>query len=142
LAAIKKYHVGSVILTGRSHAGVAATKKVTDALQGAAGNATGGTGLIIAADQEGGEVQVLQGPGFSDMPSALYQGTHYSLQELRSHAATWGSQLAKAGVNLDLAPVMGTVSKSFAPDNAPIGYFDREYGHTAHDVAMRGTAFA
>lgn len=140
--AIGRYHAGSVILTGRSHASVAATKNVADKLQAATGESTGGTRLIVAVDQEGGKVQVLQGSGFSRMPTALYQGTHYSLTELRAHAKTWGGQLAKAGVTLNLAPVMDTVSKSFAPDNAPIGYFDREYGYTAHDVAMRATAFA
>jgi beta-N-acetylhexosaminidase len=140
---IGRDHVGSVILTGRSHAGVAHTKKVTRKLQAATGSAaTGGTKLIIAADQEGGDVQVLQGHGFGAMPSALYQGTHYSLKSIRSHADTWGKQLQKAGVNLNLAPVMDTVSKSFAPHNAPIGHFDREFGYTAHEVGMRGTAFA
>ncbi len=140
---IAKYHVGSVILTGRSHSGVAHTKQVVEALQAhASPAATGGTQLIIAADQEGGNVQVLQGPGFSRMPSALYQGTHWSLTTIRSNAATWGKQLLSAGVNLNLAPVMDTVTRSFAPSNAPIGYFDREFGYTPKDVLMRGTAFA
>lgn len=136
---IKEFHVGSVILTGRSHQSVSATKAITEKLQDAAGpQATAGTGLIIATDQEGGNVQVLQGAGFSSMPTALYQGTHYSLTQLRSHAATWGGQLNAAGVNVNLAPVMDVVSQSFAAQNAPIGYFDRKYGYTAHEVGMRG----
>jgi beta-N-acetylhexosaminidase len=142
VGAIRRYHVGSVILTGRSHAGVAHTKRVAHTLQAAGAKATGGAGLIVAADQEGGEVQVLQGPGFSSMPSARYQGSHYSLKTIRSHALTWGKQLNRAGITLNLAPVMDTVSKSFAPKNAPIGHFHREFGYTAHNVAMRATAFA
>lgn len=142
LSAIKKYHVGSVILTGRSSAGVAATKKVTDTLQKEALATSDGIPLLIAADQEGGQVQVLKGPGFSTMPSALSQGTHYSLSQLRSHAATWGSQLAAAGVNFNLAPVADTVTKVFAPKNTPIGYYDRQYGYNPTDVGKRATAFA
>lgn len=142
-AEIGTYHVGSVILTGRSQLSVAQTRRLVDGLQARTGsNATGGTGLVIAADQEGGDVQVLQGSGFSRIPSALYQGTHDSLATIRANAAVWGKQLAAAGVTLDLAPVMDTVSESFAPSNAPIGYYDREFGYTPHDVLMRGNAFA
>ena len=72
---IRRQHVGSVILTGRSHASVSATRAVTRRLQAAAtAAATGGVPLVVAADQEGGNVQVLQGPGFSRMPTALTQG--------------------------------------------------------------------
>ncbi|HET8600441.1 MAG TPA: glycoside hydrolase family 3 N-terminal domain-containing protein [Segeticoccus sp.] len=140
---IQKYHVGSVVLTGRSTYGTAHTNWLVGRLQSYTGTAsTGGTKLVVAADQEGGYVQVLQGPGFSRMPTALYQGTHWSLGTIRSNAATWGGQLKSAGVNLDLAPVMDTVSQSFAPYNAPIGYYDREFGYTPYDVLMRGNAFA
>ncbi|MEO7126075.1 MAG: glycoside hydrolase family 3 N-terminal domain-containing protein [Nakamurella sp.] len=142
ISAIGTYHVGSVILTGRSHVSATATRAITDKLQAATGTSTNGAKLIVAVDQEGGKVQVLQGPGFDRMPTALYQGTHYSLDQLRAHADSWGGELAAAGINLNLAPVMDTVSQSFAPKNAPVGYFDREYGYTANDVAMRATAFA
>ena len=75
-SAIAKQHVGSVILTGRSTSGVAATRKVTSSLAAkATAAATAGVPLVIAADQEGGQVQVLKGTGFSTMPSALTQGT-------------------------------------------------------------------
>jgi beta-N-acetylhexosaminidase len=140
---IKKYHVGSVILTGRNTQGAAHIRRVTARLQtDTGGAATLGTQLIVAADQEGGEVQHLQGPGFSRMPSALYQGTHWSPRTIRAHAAKWGTQLEHAGVNLDLAPVAGTVSKSFAGHNPPIGQLDREFGYTPHTVRLGANAFA
>src|SRR5690242_7980812 len=66
-SALHDRHVGNVILTGRSTAGAAATAAVTGSLRS---QDTGGAGLLIAADQEGGQVQVLRGPGFSDIPSA------------------------------------------------------------------------
>src|SRR3954453_2970106 len=57
---IQTYHVGNVILTGRSSAGVAATAAVSAALQAKAdGPSTSGVPLFISTDQEGGQVQVL-----------------------------------------------------------------------------------
>ena len=53
-------------------------------------------------------MQVLQGPGFSDIPTALIQGT-WSLPHLRHAARTWAGQLRRVGVDLDLAPVVDTV---------------------------------
>jgi beta-N-acetylhexosaminidase len=142
LGVIRHQHVGSVILTGRSHASVSATHAVTRRLQGAAtAAATGGVPLVVAADQEGGNVQVLQGPGFSRMPTALTQGGWGAVQ-LKASARTWGQQLAAAGVNLNLAPVMDTVpSPQAARTNAPIGFYRREYGYTPGTVATHGTAF-
>ena len=74
------------------------------------------------------------------MPTALVQGT-WSASTLRSHAMRWARQLKAAGVNLNLAPVMDTVTSSFAPLNPPIGVYDREYGHTPARVAAKGAAF-
>ena len=130
---------GSVILTGRSTLGVAATAAVTHGLQAAAQSA-GVPGLFVAADQEGGEVQVLRGPGFDDMPSALEQGRS-AATALHTDAARWGRQLAAAGVNLDLGPVMDTVADSADPSkNPPIGGYDREFGFAPADVSRHGTA--
>jgi beta-glucosidase-like glycosyl hydrolase len=142
LGVIRRQHVGSVILTGRSHASVSATHAVTRRLQAAAtAAATGGVPLVVAADQEGGNVQVLQGPGFSRMPTALTQGGWGAVQ-LKGSARTWGRQLAAAGVNLNLAPVMDTVpSAAAARTNAPIGFYRREFGYTPSTVATHGTAF-
>lgn len=135
------YHTGSVILTGRSSAGVTATRSLTTSLQGLATSAaTGAVPLLISTDQEGGEVQVLSGPGFSTMPTALAQGQEPANQ-LRASAASWGSQLAAAGVNMDLAPVLDTVPQNVGTANQPIGQYYREYGYTPAAVTTAGMAF-
>lgn len=140
---IQTYHAGNVILTGRSSAGVAATAAVSASLQGKATlAATAGVPLFVSTDQEGGQVQVLSGTGFSSIPTALVQGG-YATTTLRADAKTWGAQLAAAGVNVDLAPVLDTVpSAAFAPRNPPIGYYDREFGYDPTTVGTKGTAFA
>jgi beta-N-acetylhexosaminidase len=141
ISAISGYHVGNLILTGRTTAGTPSVRSIasaSDALTSAA--ATAGVPLFIAADQEGGYVQVLQGPGFSRMPTALTQGI-WPDSALTSNAALWGRQILGAGVDVNLAPVMDTVSQSFAPHNEPIGQYYREYGYTSPAVADKGTAF-
>jgi beta-N-acetylhexosaminidase len=96
--------------------------------------------LFIATDQEGGYVQVLQGTGFSRMPSAVTQGA-WPDSALVSNARVWGREVLQAGVDVNLAPVMDTVSQSFAPHNPPIGWYYREYGYTPAAVADKGTAY-
>jgi|GEM_PF-524572 len=135
-------HIGSIYLAGRSQAGVAATADVVGSLRAAARQSGNTVPLSVATDQEGGYVQVLRGPGFSEIPTALAQ-TAYTPAQLRAQAAIWGGELLRAGVNVDLAPVLDTVpGAAFAPSNAPIGYFQREYGYTPGVVSAYGNAFA
>ena len=139
--AVTRYHAGNVMLTGRSARGVSATARVSRALQGAAGpTATGGVPLLVATDQEGGQVQVLSGSGFSRIPTALTQGS-WSAATLRSRAAQWGRQLRSAGVQVNLAPVADTVPRSLGRANAPIGRYSREFGHDPETVGSHAAAF-
>jgi beta-N-acetylhexosaminidase len=137
VTAIRRNHVGSVILDGNSTLGVRATRQITDELQAIAPDRVK---LFISTDQEGGLVQRLRGPGFSSIPSAVQQG-RMRPPRLRSDAAIWGRQLGAAGVNVDLAPVLDTVPAN-SRGNPPIGDLDREYGHRAVVVARHGVAFA
>ncbi|WP_460461573.1 glycoside hydrolase family 3 N-terminal domain-containing protein [Arthrobacter alkaliphilus] len=136
-------HVGNIYLAGRSEAGVAAAASVVSKLKAAVSPAASrGLPLSVATDQEGGQVQVLKGPGFLPIPAALDQGSS-SPEQLRADARNWGSQLLQAGVNVDLAPVMDTVpGPEFAPSNKPIGAFKREFGFNAAAVAEHGKAMA
>jgi beta-N-acetylhexosaminidase len=130
--------VGNIILNGNSHHGVSAIAKTTGRL--AAAFTVKGAAPLIATDQEGGEVQRLTGSGFSTMPSALAQGAQ-STATLKSESKKWGKQLAKAGVNLDLAPVADTVPAKNAKNNQPIGRYHREFGHTTSVVKGHVAAF-
>ena len=134
-------HVGNVYLAGRSYAGISATAAVVQRMTGTVSAATTDNEyMLVATDQEGGYVQVLNGPGFSRIPTALSQGT-LSASTLAADARNWGNQLRWAGVKVDLAPVLDTVTQAFAPYNAPIGYFQREYGYTPQAVSAKGNAF-
>jgi beta-N-acetylhexosaminidase len=143
LSAITARHVGSVMLTGRSYGGTLVPARVTSAMQArATAAATDRVRLLVATDQEGGQVQVLHGRGLSEMPSALSQG-RWGLRHLRDEAGVWARQLRHAGVNMDLGPVEDTVAGPLAArSNPPIGVYDREFGYTVKVVANHGRAFA
>ncbi len=138
--AVAELGVGSVILHGRSSAGVDSTAALTAQLQQLARGRSGpDVGLEVAADQEGGQVQVLSGPGLSAIPDAEQQG-RLAPAALRRAATGWGRELAAAGVTVNLAPVADTVPAG--TDNDPIGDYDRQYGSMPGPVGASAAAFA
>ncbi|SEG89105.1 beta-N-acetylhexosaminidase [Actinacidiphila yanglinensis] len=139
--AITAGRVGSVFLKGHTSAGAASVRTVTARVRTLASAVRGvSLGMFISTDQEGGQVQALNGPGFSAIPSAVTQGT-WSTSVLQANAATWARQLRGAGVNMNLAPVADTVPPDQVTVNAPIGKLDREYGTNPSTVASHSTAF-
>ena len=140
LAAVRDDHVGGIFLHGRSDAGAQATADLIGQFTSTVGAAA--PQLWVATDQEGGTVQVLKGPGFDRIPSAVEQAAQTDAA-LRSSAATWSTQLAQSGVNMNLAPVADIVtSPEFAASNPPIGALAREYGYDETTVATKVGAFA
>ncbi|MCU1538846.1 MAG: glycoside hydrolase family 3 domain protein [Humibacillus sp.] len=141
-ALVAARHLGGVILLGGWGDGAADVRRTTAHLESLAGpDSTAGLGLLLAADQEGGQVQQLKGAGFSRMPSALRQG-RLSPSALTAAATGWGRELKSAGINVNLAPVADTVPTSIGSANAPIGRFDRQFGSDPARVATMSSAFA
>ena len=140
---IDRYHVGNVMLTGRSWAGTRRPAQVVAALQRRTSKAaTAEARLLVSSDQEGGAVQVLHGRGISEIPSGLEQG-RLPLHRLERAAGGWARQLRASGVNMNLASVLDTVpGPAAARRNPPIGAFDRQYGYSTTRVARHGVAFA
>lgn len=135
---ISQNDVGSVFLTGRSDLTNEQVKQNMIALN----DKTKKAKLLIAVDQEGGQIQVLQGSGFSAMPDGLTQG-QMSTTELEKSATNWGNELKSADVNMNLAPVSDLVpSADFASENAPIGYWNRQYGYDVQAITSSAAAFA
>lgn len=138
---IQSDHVGSVWFVDRTSAGASAIRRVADAVQAqVSAPSTANVRFFVAANQEGGVIQALQGPGFSVMPSAVVQGG-WATATLESRAAVWGQELRAAGVNLNFAPVMDVVPPGFDSQNQPIGALQREYGHDPATAGSHGAAF-
>lgn len=127
--ALARSGVGGLFLAGRSSLAATDLAATTAGWQSVAP----GPRLWVAADQEGGAVQTLSGPGFVRLPSAREQGD-LPPAELTDLARGLGRSLRAAGVNLDLAPVADVVPAGTAGSNPPIGAVAREYGSTAEEV--------
>ena len=138
--AIRTYHFGSVWFVEQSTAGAPTIRAVADAAQGLAAANTASVGFFVAANQEGGIIQSLSGPGFSTIPSALDQSV-IDPATLRTSAALWGRELASAGVNLNFAPVLDVVPPGTDAQNEPIGALQRGYGHDPVTVTAHAVAF-
>ncbi|MFZ0530419.1 MAG: glycoside hydrolase family 3 N-terminal domain-containing protein, partial [Propionicimonas sp.] len=128
--AITTHQLGSVVLLGDQSGGVEATAALAGELAALVPEA----GMLLAADQEGGSVQRLTGPGFSRIPSAVKQAER-PVESLQARAKQWGRELAEAGVQLNLAPVADVVPRAKVTTNAPIGRLRRGFGSDPEVVA-------
>ena len=129
---VQKEKPGSVFLLGNSGS-LSHTRTAMAAANTAA--TVKGVRPLIAADQEGGQIQRLKGPGFDRIPAATVQGT-WSTDKLTARAQQWGGQLKQAGVNVDLAPVADVVpSVAEVPERA-----DRQSGPRVRQHAGGGRA--
>ncbi len=140
LAAVSDRRIGGIFLRGRSHAGTKPTSAVVSRFTKRL--PADSPPLWVATDQEGGQVQVLSGRGFDDIPSALAQSKS-GCRGLRADAARWGRQLWRAGVTMNLAPVADVVADAReAARNPPIGRLDRQYGYGGESVIRCAGAVA
>ncbi|SDB80248.1 beta-N-acetylhexosaminidase [Raineyella antarctica] len=135
-ALVKRQDLGSVILMGTSKAGVTSVRQMTDAIRAGAGR----DGLVVAVDQEGGQVRRLSGTGFTAMPSAADQGK-LSTTRLADDARTWGKELHRAGIDVDLAPVADVVPADRVAVNEPIARYGRGFGSDPAAVSGSVRAF-
>ncbi len=133
-------HVGNVIYLGGWDGVDKVTRTSTHLQDLVSSSATGDVGLMIAADQEGGEVHQLRGEGFTRPPSATRQA-RLEPAELTRDAAGWAEELKAAGINVNLAPVADTVPEEIGTANEPIGRWGRQYGSTPEAVSRSATAF-
>ena len=138
---IRADHVGSVWFVDRTYAGVAGVRAVANAVQTQVSAAsTANARFFIAANQEGGLIQAMQGPGFETMPAAVVQGG-WAPPVLQTRGTVWAQELRAAGINMNFAPVMDVVPPGSDAQNQPIGALQRAYGHDPATAGSHGVAF-
>ena len=134
LRRVRAGEVGGVILFSRNISNDRQVRAVTSALQSAA-RAGGNPPLLIATDQEGGEVKrFANGPFLSPPQIAASGSTKFAFNE------GWrtGRYLRARGVNMELAPVVDVPTSSAAF----IWQEGRAFSFNAATVAKYATSFA
>lgn len=141
LAAVAAGRVGNVILFDRDMAtggernirSPEQVRRLTGALRAVAPGP-----LFIAVDQEGGQVRRLRPQkGFADLPSAQRLGQGSAAATLEA-ATLLGEELARLGIDVDLAPVADVDSN---PLNPAIGQLGRAFSSDPAAVARHALAF-
>lgn len=128
---IKDYHLGGVILFGKNIVDQEQLIRFTDDLQKASGEIP----LLIAIDQEGGNVSRI--PGGTNMPGNMALGATGSKELAYQVGYTIGRELKELGINLNFAPVMDV---NINPANQVIGI--RSFGDDPRLVAELGVQYA
>lgn len=126
---IQERHLGGVVLfdydvpSRTSARNIASPAQVTALIAGLQSFTS--IPLLIAIDQEGGQIQRLKEHfGFPATVSAQYLGRVNDLALTREHATTMAKTLAQLGINLNLAPV---VDLNINPNNPIIGGRERSF---------------
>ncbi|MDQ1601576.1 MAG: beta-N-acetylhexosaminidase [Actinomycetota bacterium] len=122
--------LGSVCLFGSNIPAYAGVRALSDAVHDA------GADVLVTTDEEGGDVTRLHTTEGSPFPGNAALGAVDDPALTRRVAASIGSLLAAAGVDLDLAPVVDVNSN---PRNPVIGV--RSFGADAELVARHTTAY-
>ena len=128
LARIRRGEIGGIFLFQNNipPQGLAALVKVLQA----AARAGGQPPLLVATDQEGGQVRRLPGP------PQLAPNQMTTTLEARTEGKATGRYLARFGINTDLAPVLDV------PESPHAFIASRTFATTPSLVATRGLAFA
>lgn len=125
--------VGSVVLFGRNIESPAQVVEMTTTLHGVSPQP-----LLIGIDQEGGWVNRLSRTfGISSNFSAQYLGGQNDLGLTVNQGTSTAIELAKLGINLNLAPV---VDLNTNPGNPIIGRYERSYSADPAIVATHARA--
>lgn len=135
LAQVRAGEVGAVILFSNNISSQQQLKALTGALQRAARQG-GNPPLLLAVDQEGGQIKRLPaGPPFRSPPQIAASG---SVQVAATQGTATGRYLKRLGINMDLAPVVDvpTFPRAF------IWQEGRAFSFSASAVARYATAFA
>ncbi|WP_369375379.1 glycoside hydrolase family 3 N-terminal domain-containing protein [Promicromonospora sp. Populi] len=132
LADAARAGLAGVVYFARNTPDVATTAALSAALH------TISPDLVIAVDEEGGDVSRLEATSGSSLPGAAALGAYPGGGSVSLDAGrALGRVLAAAGINLLLGPVLDVVSE---PDNPVIGV--RAFGTTPEQVARHGIGFA
>ncbi|WHY56313.1 beta-N-acetylhexosaminidase [Peribacillus simplex] len=137
---IEQKHIGGVIYFDRNMKSPKQVARLSNSLQQTADQSTHSLPLMVAIDQEGGDI-IRMKERVSPIPSQQDLGKNASIEDVYKVAKLNGTELGSMGININFAPVLDlskTDKRSFGQDPEKVHQYGKKAIQGLSDVSITG----
>lgn len=137
---IEQKHIGGVIYFDRNMKSPEQVAKLSNSLQQTADQSTLSLPLMVAVDQEGGNI-IRMRERVSPLPSQQDLGKNASVEDMYKVAKLNGAELGSMGININFAPVLDlskTDERSLGKDPEKVYQYGKKAIQGLNDVSITG----
>ncbi len=137
---IEQKHIGGVIYFDRNMKSPKQVARLSNSLQQTANQSTHSLPLMVAIDQEGGDI-IRMKERVSPLPAQQDLGKNASIEEVYKVAKLNGTELGSMGININFAPVLDlsqTDKRSFGKDPEKVYQYGKKAIQGLNDVSITG----
>lgn len=137
---IEQKHIGGVIYFDRNMKSPEQVAKLSNSLQQTADQSTLSLPLMVAVDQEGGNI-IRMRERVSPLPSQQDLGKNASVEDIYKVAKLNGAELGSMGININFAPVLDlskTDERSLGKDPEKVYQYGKKAIQGLNDVSITG----
>ncbi|MFJ7930073.1 beta-N-acetylhexosaminidase [Peribacillus sp. NPDC096448] len=137
---IEQKHIGGVIYFDRNMKSPKQVARLSNSLQQTADQSTHSLPLMVAIDQEGGDIMRMK-ERVSPLPAQQDLGKNASIEDMYKVAKLNGTELGSMGININFAPVLDlskTDKRSLGQDPEMVYQYGRKAIQGLNDVSITG----
>ena len=137
---IEKKHIGGVIYFDRNMESPKQVARLSNSLQQTADQSTHSIPLMVAIDQEGGDI-IRMKERVSPLPAQQDLGENSSIEDMYKVAKLNGTELGSMGININFAPVLDlskTDKRSLGQDPEKVYQYGKKAIEGLNDVSITG----
>ncbi|MFY0783425.1 beta-N-acetylhexosaminidase [Peribacillus simplex] len=137
---IEQKHIGGVIYFDRNMKSPEQVAKLSNSLQQTADQSTLSLPLMVAVDQEGGNI-IRMRERVSPLPAQQDLGENASVEDMYKVAKLNGAELGSMGININFAPVLDlskTDERSLGKDPEKVYQYGKKAIQGLNDVSITG----
>jgi beta-N-acetylhexosaminidase len=137
---IEQKHIGGVIYFDRNMKSPKKVARLSNSLQQTADQSTHSLPLMVAIDQEGGDIMRMK-ERVSPLPAQQDLGKNASIEDMYKVAKLNGTELGSMGININFAPVLDlskTDKRSLGQDPEKVYQYGKKAIQGLNDVSITG----